>query len=67
VAVVVPDRKALEDWAVEHNFNGDYKSLCENLKARQYILDELKSTGQKLQVCIYDFDFLSYAANFLVI
>lgn len=55
---MVPERKALEDWAVEHNFTGDFQSVCENLKARQYILDELKSTGQKLQVCIYDFDFL---------
>jgi long-chain acyl-CoA synthetase len=63
VAVVVPERKALEDWAVEHNFTGDFKSLCENLKARTYILDELKSTGQKLQVCIYMI-FLSYATNF---
>lgn len=50
VAVVVPERKALEDWAVEHNFTGDFQSVCENLKARQYILDELKSTGQKLQL-----------------
>ncbi|CAK8570867.1 unnamed protein product [Lathyrus sativus] len=50
VAVVVPERKALEDWAVEHNFTGDFKSVCENLKARKYILDELRSTGQKLQL-----------------
>ncbi|MED6168366.1 eukaryotic long-chain fatty acid CoA synthetase (LC-FACS) [Stylosanthes scabra] len=53
VAVVVPDRKALEDWAVKHNNSStdDFKSLCENLKARKYILDELNSTGQKHQVC----------------
>ncbi|RYR70079.1 hypothetical protein Ahy_A03g016594 isoform B [Arachis hypogaea] len=51
VAVVVPDRKALEDWAVKHNSStDDFKSLCENLKARKYILDELNSTGQKHQL-----------------
>ncbi|XP_004498184.1 probable CoA ligase CCL6 [Cicer arietinum] len=50
VAVVVPDKKAIEDWAVENNLTGDFKSLCENLKARKYILDELKSTGQKLKL-----------------
>lgn len=52
VAVVVPERKAIEDWAVVHNVSDDFKSLCDNLKARKYILDELNSTGQKLQVCI---------------
>ncbi|KAM5546392.1 hypothetical protein ABKV19_002506 [Rosa sericea] len=50
VAVVVPDRRALEDWAAEHHLTDDYKSLCQNLKARKYILDELNSTGQKQQL-----------------
>ncbi|XP_059653940.1 probable CoA ligase CCL6 isoform X1 [Cornus florida] len=50
VAVVVPDRKALEEWAVNNHETGDFKSLCENLKARKYILDELNSTGQKNQL-----------------
>ncbi|KAK3195595.1 hypothetical protein Dsin_026905 [Dipteronia sinensis] len=48
VAIVVPDRKALEDWAVNNLHEAvDFKSLCENPKARKYILDELNSTGQK--------------------
>ncbi|PRQ23416.1 putative long-chain-fatty-acid--CoA ligase [Rosa chinensis] len=47
VAVVVPDRKALEDWAAKHHLTDDYKSLCQNMKARKYILDELNSMGQK--------------------
>ncbi|KAM5546397.1 hypothetical protein ABKV19_002511, partial [Rosa sericea] len=50
VAVVVPDRKALEDWAAEHLLADDYKSLCENMKARKYIWDELNSTGQIQQL-----------------
>ncbi|KAK4562885.1 hypothetical protein RGQ29_005391 [Quercus rubra] len=50
VAVVVPDRKALEDWAINHNVTGDFNSLCENLKARKYILDELNNTGHKNQL-----------------
>ncbi|RVW48437.1 Long chain acyl-CoA synthetase 2 [Vitis vinifera] len=49
VAVVVPDKKALEDWAENHNVTGDFKSLCENLEARKYILDELNNTGQNHQ------------------
>ena len=62
VAVVVPERKAIEDWAKEHNLTDDFKSLCDNLKARKHILDELNSTGQKHQVCIYNS--LSYASSF---
>lgn len=53
VGVVVPDQKALEDWAQNHNVTGDFKSLCENLKARKYILDELNSNGQKRHVCTF--------------
>jgi len=51
VAVVVPERKALEDWAVKHNFTDNLQSLYENPQARKYILDELNSTGKKHQVC----------------
>ncbi|KAE8698809.1 Long chain acyl-CoA synthetase 5 [Hibiscus syriacus] len=50
VAVVVPERKALEDWAMEQNEPTDFKSLCENLKAKKYILNELNSTGKKHQL-----------------
>ncbi|KAL5169631.1 Long chain acyl-CoA synthetase 2 [Glycine soja] len=50
VAVVVPERKAIEDWAKEHNLTDDFKSLCDNLKARKHILDELNNTGQKHQL-----------------
>ncbi|XLR04213.1 hypothetical protein S83_070411, partial [Arachis hypogaea] len=50
VAMVVPERKALEDWALEHNLTADYKSLCDNLKARKYLLDNLNITAQKHQV-----------------
>lgn len=53
MGVAVPDQKALEDWAQNHNVTGDFKSLCENLKARKYILDELNSNGQKHCVSIF--------------
>ncbi|XAR59509.1 Long-chain-fatty-acid--CoA ligase [Bertholletia excelsa] len=47
VAIVVPDRKALEDWAVNNDETPDFELLCKNLKARKYILDELNGTGQQ--------------------
>lgn len=51
VAVVVPERKTLEDWASSNQETGDFSSLCNNTKARKYILDELNSTARKHQVC----------------
>ncbi|XP_022861030.1 long chain acyl-CoA synthetase 2 [Olea europaea var. sylvestris] len=46
VAVVVPERKALEDWAANNEVKGDFKSLCSNSNARKYLLDELNGTGK---------------------
>ncbi|KAL3614155.1 eukaryotic long-chain fatty acid CoA synthetase (LC-FACS) [Castilleja foliolosa] len=47
VGVAVPDKKALEDWAAANSQEkGDFQSLCNNLKARKYILDELNSTAK---------------------
>lgn len=50
VAVVVPERQALEEWATNNNEALDFKALCDNPKARKYILDELNSIGQKNQL-----------------
>lgn len=49
--MVVPDRKAIEDWAKLNNqFPNDFESLCQNLKAQKYFLDELNSTAKQYQV-----------------
>ena len=50
VAVVVPERKALEDWASSNQETGDFSALCNNSKSRKYILDELNSTAKKHQL-----------------
>ncbi|KAF5751132.1 long chain acyl-CoA synthetase 2 isoform X2 [Tripterygium wilfordii] len=50
VAVVVPDKKSLEDWAANQSLTDDFTSLCNNTKARKYILDELNSVGRKHQL-----------------
>lgn len=47
VAVVVPERKALEDWAVSNQEKVDFPSLCNNTNARKYILDELNTTAKR--------------------
>lgn len=51
VAVVVPEKQAIEDWAALNGKSGDYAELCSDPKARRHILDELNQTGKKLGVC----------------
>ncbi|XP_062197943.1 probable CoA ligase CCL6 [Phragmites australis] len=48
VAVVVPERQALEEWAAANKKPGDFAELCNDPKARAYIQDELNKTGKKL-------------------
>ncbi|GFP85440.1 long chain acyl-coa synthetase 2 [Phtheirospermum japonicum] len=47
VAVVVPEKKALENWAANYQEKGDFQSLCSNAKAKKYILDELNNTAKR--------------------
>ena len=53
VAVVVPERQALEEWAATNNKAGDFAELCNDPKAKGYIQDELNKTGKKLGVRQY--------------
>lgn len=53
VAVVNPNQKALEQWAEENGVSGDFKSVCENLKAKEYILGELTKTGKEKKVLVF--------------
>ena len=64
MAVVVPERKAVEDWAAENNETGDFNTLCNNAKARKYFLEELNSTGQKHKVCHPTSFFLFFSSWF---
>ncbi|KAL8143536.1 hypothetical protein V2J09_016568 [Rumex salicifolius] len=47
VAVVVPERKALQDWAANNNEAGGFELLCKSAKARKYFMDELNSTAKQ--------------------
>jgi long-chain acyl-CoA synthetase len=48
VAVVVPEKQAIEDWAAQNNKTGNFAELCNDPKARMYIQDELNKTGKRL-------------------
>ncbi|XP_042504095.1 long chain acyl-CoA synthetase 4 [Macadamia integrifolia] len=47
VAVVNPNQQSLECWAEENGITGDFNSLCENPKAKEFILGELTKIGKE--------------------
>ena len=50
VAVANPNKQALEKWAAENGVPGDFNSLCENPKAKEYMLGELAKTAKDKKV-----------------
>ncbi|XP_010456856.1 PREDICTED: long chain acyl-CoA synthetase 5-like [Camelina sativa] len=41
VPVANPAQQTLERWAVENGVNGDFNSICQNAKAKAFILGDL--------------------------
>lgn len=54
VAVVNPNKEALEQWAAENGISGDLNSLCENPKAKEYVLAELTRVAKEKKVSTYN-------------
>ncbi|XP_058225634.1 long chain acyl-CoA synthetase 4-like isoform X1 [Rhododendron vialii] len=47
VAVVNPNEKFLVHWAEENGLTANFSTLCENPKAKAFILEELTKTGKE--------------------
>ncbi|KAF6140856.1 hypothetical protein GIB67_042269 [Kingdonia uniflora] len=47
IAVVTPNQAAFERWAEENGVTGDFNSICENPKAKEYALEELKKISKE--------------------
>jgi long-chain acyl-CoA synthetase len=47
---VNPNKQALERWAEENGVTGDFNSLCENPRAKEYILGELAKISKEKKV-----------------
>ncbi|KAI3707108.1 hypothetical protein L6452_25333 [Arctium lappa] len=55
VAVVHPNKHAIESWAHAYDISGDFGSLCENPKAKDYILGELNRIGKEKKLKGFEF------------
>lgn len=59
--MVNPNVQAIEHWAKENGFSGDFGSLCENPNVKEYILGELSKIGKEKKVLsILPFEYLNY-------
>ncbi|CAL9117115.1 long chain acyl-CoA synthetase 4-like [Musa acuminata AAA Group] len=47
IAIINPNKQALEHWAELTGITGDFATLCENPKAKEYILGELTKIGKE--------------------
>ncbi|XVE58060.1 hypothetical protein DITRI_Ditri04bG0140000 [Diplodiscus trichospermus] len=55
VAVVNPNKQAMECWAAENDISGDFDSICQNPKAKEYILGELSKIGKEKRLKGFEF------------
>ncbi|XP_073109538.1 LOW QUALITY PROTEIN: long chain acyl-CoA synthetase 4 [Elaeis guineensis] len=54
VAIVNPNKQALQHCAEENGKSGDYPALCENHRAREYILGELSKIARAKKVKVHN-------------
>jgi len=50
VAVVNPNKQALERWAESNGVTGEFATICEDPKAKEFILGELTKMGKEKKV-----------------
>ncbi|KAG5123073.1 hypothetical protein JHK82_029810 [Glycine max] len=55
VAVVNPSKQALEHWAQENGISMDFNSLCEDARAKSYILEELSKIAKEKKLKGFEF------------
>ncbi|KAF7828146.1 long chain acyl-CoA synthetase 4-like [Senna tora] len=55
VAVVNPKREALEGWAEENGIHSDFNSLCEDSRAKSFILEELTKIAKEKKLKGFEF------------
>lgn len=55
VAVVNPNKQALESWAQSNGVTGDFETLCGNPKAKEYILGELTRIAKEKKLKGFEF------------
>lgn len=50
VAILNPNKQALERWAEANGVTGDFEALCQDPKAKEYFIGELAKIGKSKKV-----------------
>lgn len=65
--MVNPNQEALENWAAANGVSSDFESLCQNVKAKEYILGELSRIGKEKKVRMLLFLCYALSSNFCLL
>lgn len=49
--MVNPNAESLQHWGEMNRVSGDFNTLCEDTRARNYVLEELAKIGKDKKVC----------------
>ncbi|XP_047969300.1 long chain acyl-CoA synthetase 4-like [Salvia hispanica] len=55
VAVINPNKQAVEEWAAQNGESGDFETLCQNPKVKQYFVGELARIGKEKKLKGFEF------------
>ncbi|XP_026401374.1 long chain acyl-CoA synthetase 4-like [Papaver somniferum] len=55
IAVVNPNKQALERWAEDNGVEGDFDIVCGNSKAKEFIISELSKIGKEKKLKGFEF------------
>ncbi|KAL2524954.1 Long chain acyl-CoA synthetase 4 [Abeliophyllum distichum] len=55
IAVINPNKQAVEQWAEQNGISGDFNALCQNPKVKEYILGELSKIGKEKKLKGFEF------------
>ncbi|KAF8380069.1 hypothetical protein HHK36_027539 [Tetracentron sinense] len=55
IAIVNPNKQAIERWAEENGITGEFNSICENPKAKEPILGELAKIAKEKKLKGFEF------------
>ncbi|KAI3453817.1 hypothetical protein Pfo_010480 [Paulownia fortunei] len=55
VAIINPNKPAVEQWAEQNGISGDFNALCENVKVKEYFLGELTRIAKEKKLKGFEF------------
>ncbi|GER26810.1 long-chain-fatty-acid CoA ligase [Striga asiatica] len=55
VAIINPNKQAVEQWAEQNGVSGDFNALCENAKLKKYFIGELTRIAKEKKLKGFEF------------